>query len=275
MDPVNGEGGQGQVTDPGAGQVPDQGELGEGREGDGGEEREPQPSHQRMVPLHEHVGQRKQFQNRLRQEQERNAQLENRLTQLERRLSGATEDQVDPQQRRWKDYTGVTKLEQAITQIQESLENMGGKVDPELQARLERAEHAAAMAFDGYVTSIEQTVRSSFDAKSMPGMTAQRWEKLVASEMTARETQAIANGRRDVLQTVIERVKADWGVLPNRQSSPPGGQPRRTNGQFTKPPQTPGSGGNPPAEPPAEKLTGRKLHERAFSTFKAAQGAEG
>ncbi len=239
-------------------------------QGDGQQAPRQQP---RTVSLQEHVTQRKKFQAQIRERDERLNQLTTRMERIESGFRGAMGgEQVDPAQQRWKDYAGVTKLEAKVQALEEELKKRGG-IDPELEARIARAEQAADLAADAYFTDIEGEARRAYNAKEI-GIPLAAWERVVAAEMTPEETMAIVQGNRNVMAQVISRAK---GHFRPAGSPPINSQPQRNqNGQFQRrPPVAPGPGGSPPPAPQPEKVTGRKLHDRGFEVFsRAASGAE-
>lgn len=233
---------------------------GEHEEGEG----QPQPR-ARMVPLNEHVGLRKKYQS-TRQE---NEQLRQQLAVLQDRESrgrrNPDEATVDPDQKKWKDYTGVSKLEAKIELLEQALQERGG-VDPELEARLERAEVAAQVATDNYFTDLEKQARDAYNPKEIP-ISKLAWEKVVAAEMSPQETVAIMRGDRRTYAAVIARAKAIF--KPAAPKTNPF-QTQREAERLRTAPRVPGPGGTPPPAPAAERVTGRKLHDRAQSVFAAA-----
>lgn len=227
----------------------------------------PQPR-ARMVPLNEHVALRKKHQltraevEELRRE---NAILKDRESRSRR---GASEDENDPEaahRKKWKGFLGLDRIEAALDEMRQMIQGQP-TVHPELEARLERAEVAASVATENYFTDLEKQARDAYNPKEIP-ISRTAWEKVVAAEMTPQETVAIARGDRRAYAAVIARAKSIF------KQAVPKANPFTTNREADRlrtAPRVPGPGGTPPPAPAAEKVTGRKLHDRAQSVFAAA-----
>jgi len=232
------------------------------------EEGEGQPQARvRMVPLNEHVGLRKKYQSS-RQENEQLKQELAILRDRETRSQKGEREESDPlakDRKQWKEFLGLSRLEQNIEEIRNLIQSKPG-VDPELEARLERAEVAASVATDNYFTDLEKQARDAYNPKEIP-ISKLAWEKVVAAEMSPQETVAIMRGDRRTYAAVIARAKAIF--KPAAPKTNPF-QTQREAERLRTAPRVPGPGGTPPPAPAAERVTGRKLHDRAQSVFAAA-----
>jgi hypothetical protein len=242
-------------------------ELGAQGEGDGQGQEQPQQA--KMVPLSEHVAQRKKFHARETALRNEISGLTSRLDRLESGIRGVAGDpQIDPHQKRFQEYAGVPRLEAKIAELEQELQKRGG-IDPDLQARLDQIERAAGMAADAYLTGVEAQFKAAYNPKEIP-LSAEAWERFVCGVMSWEETVRIANGDRAVANDVLKRAKGFF-VKPGNPPLNPNLPRNHNNGQFMRrPPAAPGPGGSPPPAPPQEKLKGRKLHEAAWNVVQGA-----
>jgi len=220
----------------------------------------PEQPRRDSVPLSALLGEREKFQGREAELRatidELSSNLRSVQSQVERKVSEAPVDEQSKARKEWSAFLGLDKLEERLSKFDAAI----GRLD-ELAAKIPSVEHGSNLAFSNYARGVEMYVGQQYDARTMP-VTPAAWQKMVAGEMTDRETSDIANGDTEVLNKVIARAKKDFTAS---------GQAGRTReAQHVRGlPRTPGAGGVSPSSGGNEKpfTSLRDLHKQAGEDF--------
>ena len=219
------------------------------------------------VPLSALLGEREKYQGReadLRTTIESlTEEIRTMKAQVAEKVKEAPADDKSKVRQQWREFLGLDELEGKLTKFDDAIT----KLD-DLSARIPAVEHGSNLAFTNYARGVELYVEQQYDAKLMP-ISKSAWQKMVAGEMTDKETQAIANGDTETLNTVIERAKKD--VLPS------GLVGKTREAQHVRAlPKPPGAGGTAPnsEEKPKPFTSLRDLHRQVAEDFVAIRERE-
>jgi hypothetical protein len=211
------------------------------------EEQEEKPQ---MVPLNALIEERRKWKAR---EQE----LMKKIPDHEAKPTSDTKGPLTPEEEAaWERHLQSLPIGKKLVKALEELET--------IKAETGRFAVAAAMATELFHDRLVRDADGHYD-KTMP-VSRDVWHEVVAAKMTDELLGRVYNGDGGAWKEIIASAKKALGFKGSAPvKSQVDLQREREARSVKRLPAQPGTGGAPPAPPEPERLTGTKLHQRAFA----------